>query len=61
MDHINDEISNVKVTYVLGLIREGGSMFDPDMKCAEALNVNGEAYDKNGMCSLYQYYKQIFN
>jgi hypothetical protein len=103
MDHINDEISNVKVTYVLGMIKEGGGMFghawnringkyydftlrtpesreyfgvmefyninevtslpmfNPDMKCAEALNMNGEAYDKNGMCSLYQYYQEIFN
>lgn len=103
MDHINDEIPNVKATYVLGMIKEGGEMFghawnringkyydftlrtpesreyfgvmefnninevtslpmfNPDMKCAEALNMNGEAYDKNGMCSLYQYYQEIFN
>jgi hypothetical protein len=103
MDHINDELSSVKATYVLGMIKEGGEMFghawnringkyydftlqtpesreyfgvmefnninevtslpmfDPDMKCAEALNVNGEAYDKDGMCSVYQYYKQVFN
>ena len=103
MDYINDTLSSVKVSYVLGMIKEGGSvfghawnridgkyydftldrpesreyfgvvefnninevtslpMFDPDMKCAEALNVNGEAYDKDGMCSVYQYYKQVFN
>jgi hypothetical protein len=101
MDHLNDELPTVKVTYVLGLIKESGGMFghawnkiddkyydftlgdpksrqyfgvvefnninevtslpmfDPDVKCAEALDFNGEAYDKDGMCSVYQYYKQL--
>jgi hypothetical protein len=101
MDYINDTLSSVKVSYVLGMIKEGGNMFghawnridgkyydftlgnpesrqyfgvvefnnlnevtslpmfDPDMECADALNFNGESYDKNGMCSVYQYYKQL--
>lgn len=34
-------------------------MFNPDEKCEESFNVNGESFDINGMCSLYPYYKSI--
>ena len=34
-------------------------MFNPNGECSHSLNVNGESYDLNGMCSLYPYYKSL--
>lgn len=40
---------------------QGLSVFNPNEKCEYAFSHNGENYDRNGMCSVYPYYKSISN
>lgn len=34
-------------------------MFNSEGECQNALEVDGEAYDQDGKCSVYPYYKQL--